>query len=267
MAGYISSAVGAYVLVVVVVYVFQRSMMYHPDKTVPDPAAFGLSDAVVVSYSAKDNTTLQSWYHPASPGKPTVVLFHGNAGHIGDRAFKARVFIEEGLGVMLAGYRGYGGNPGKPSEEGLYQDARAALDYLREQGIDAGHTILYGESLGTGITVQMAVEMQELDPALKVILEAPYTTMGEAAAAHYPYLPAKVLVRDRYDTLSKITRIKVPLLIIHGEKDETVPVELGKKLFAVANDPKFGHWLPQAGHNDLYDRGAGAIIVDFIKAP
>jgi len=267
MGGYISSAVGAYMMVVVMAYVFQRSLMYHPDINVPDPAAFGLRDTVVVAYSAGDHTPLQSWYQPASQGKPTLVLYHGNAGNIGDRAFKAKLFIEQGMGVLLAGYRGYGGNPGKPSEEGLYQDARAALDYLKGEGIDAANIILYGESLGTGVAVQMAVEQSATQPVMKVILEAPYTTMGEAAATHYPFLPAKVLVRDRYDSLSKITRINTPLLVIHGERDATVPVKLGKKLFGAANGPKVSQWIPRAAHNDLYEYGAGSIIVDFIKAP
>ena len=244
MAGYITSAVGAYALVVSLVYVFQRNLMYHPDQSIPDLRSHGADFMKEITYRTADNLELRSWYYPASSGQPTVLLFHGNAGHIGDRTYKARVFREAGIGVLLAGYRGYGGNPGKPSEKGLYHDGRAALLYLRGQNVGNEQTVIYGESLGTGVAVQMASELAETTPAHSVILEAPYTTMGAAAASHYPYLPAKLLVKDKFASISKIAGINSPLLVVHGEKDKVVPTKLGKRLFEAAAAPQKERMVP-----------------------
>lgn len=194
---------------------------------------------------------------------PTIVIFHGNAGHLGHRGFKARVFLDRGYGVLLAAYRGYGGNPGRPGEQGLYADGAAALDYLRDTaGLPPGKIVLYGESLGTGVAVELAAR-GDLDFAA-VILEAPYTSMADLGAHHYPYLPARLLMRDRFDSASKFGRVTAPVLMFCGSRDRVVPPDFGARLYAVAPQGKRLELLEDAGHNDLWEHGAARLVLDFL---
>ncbi len=243
-----------YLTIVFLLYFFQRNLMYLPGSHVGLPADAGLAEMSVVTVRAEDGIETVGWYAPPDAGGDVVVLFHGNAGTIADRAFKARYFLDAGYGVMLAGYRGFGGNPGAPTEQGLYRDAAAALDWLEEQEVSSERLILYGESLGSGVAVQAAHDRQKQGkPVGAVILEAPFTSMSDAAAYHYAWLPARYLVRDRYDSLSKIKQIGAPLLVIHGRADRTVPFELGARLHAAASEPKRAIWLDSAGHVDIFD--------------
>jgi len=209
---------------------------------------------------------LVSWFKSASTNKPTIVFFQGNAGNIGDRGFKIRPFLDQGYGVLLVGYSGFGGNPGSSNEHSLYEAAELALSFLQRNGVAVDHWILYGESLGSGIAVEMAIRFAASGPVGAVVLEAPFTSMGAAAQFHYPFVPARYLVLDRYDSLSKIGRIQAPLLIVHGERDRTVPLKFGKELLLAAKEPKKGDWIDTAGHNDLFDHGAGDRVIDFINA-
>jgi fermentation-respiration switch protein FrsA (DUF1100 family) len=238
----------------------QRKMIYFPSPNAPVRSEFGASDMTEVSYRTADGLELRSWYKaPSRPNRPVIVYFHGNAGHIGHRAEKVRPYLAAGYGVLLAEYRGYGGLPGSPTEEGLYADGRAALDYLaRLDGPDL--PVLYGESLGTAVAVQMAVER----PSHAVVLEAPLTSAVDIARRRFPIYPAGVMLRDRYDSIAKIGRVTAPVLIVHGERDEIVPVEQGHRLLEAANKVKEGIFLPEAGHNDLYFFGADAQILDFL---
>ena len=161
-------------------------------------------------------------------------MFHGNAGHIGHRVEKFTPFLDEGYGLLLVEYRGYGENPGKPTEDGFYKDGVAALEFLSKQNISKQKTILYGESLGCGLAVKLSTE----NKYHSTILEAPYTSIADVASRHYWYLPAKWLVLDRFEILGIINKIKSPLLIIHGKKDNVINIELGKKVFNSAPEPK-----------------------------
>lgn len=250
----------AYVGIAVVLVLAQRALMYHPASMNDAPAAMGVAEMTVVRLVTADGLDLASWYAPPQPGAPVVVYYHGNAGNIAMRAFKARRFLDAGFGMLLVGYRGFGGNPGRPSEHGLYADGRAALDWLAGQGIDGGRVVIYGESLGTGVAVQMAVER----PPAALVLEAPFTSATDVAAAIYPFLPVRLLMRDRFDNLAKIQALAAPLLVVHGEADRIVPFRFGKRLFEAAPQPKQAVFLPQANHNDLYDWGAGDAIVEFL---
>jgi len=256
-----------YVAVVVLMYVLQRNIMYHPHVPKPTRAESGVADMEEVRFSTKDGLELFAWYAASKEAaKPTVVLFHGNAGSLGDRGFKARVFLDAGFGVMLVEYRGYSQNPGAPTEQGLYADGRAAVAYLKGLGLKGADMVLYGESLGTGVVSQLAAEAAEAgDAAAAVVLEAPFTSTVDAGATHYPFLPVRLLMKDRYDSLSRIASIQAPLFIVHGEKDWTVPQHLGRRLFDAAQDPKEALWIPKAGHNDVFDFGAGPAVLNFLE--
>lgn len=252
---------GTYVLMVGTMAVFQREMIYHPGSFAKSPAEVGLAEMTPVALKAADGWTVTHWYAPpSSQGAHTVVLFHGNAGTIADRSHKARAFLDAGHGVLLAEYRGFGGNPGKPSEEGLYEDARAVMRWLVTHGVPGNLIVLYGESLGTGVAVQMACEHR----VKALLLEAPYTRLPDLAPPYlFPGL-AEVLMVDRFETIDKVPALDIPLLVIHGERDITVPVSQGRAILTAATAHKEGVFLNEAGHNDIWDH-AQEQVLDFLK--
>jgi hypothetical protein len=242
--------IGGYAVILGAVFVMQRSLLYPAGEEVPDAALAAAAGIQIVTTETSDALQLTHWYQPpAESNGPVLVVFHGNAGHVGDRVPKLDELTRAGFGLLLAGYRGYGGNPGRPNEEALSADARLLLDWLAGQGVAPERTVLYGESLGTGIAVKMATER----PAAAVILEAPFTTVAEVAQMHYWYLPARWLVLDRWDSRSRIARINAPLLLIHGMRDRTTPVRFGQGLFAAAVEPKEILLVDEAEHSNLYD--------------
>ena len=260
---YIAIGLAAYGAAVSGLYMIQRQLLYfpYPGERAPDPAAFGADDMSPVRLLTADGLSLLAWYRPAAdPGGPVIVYFHGNAGHIGFRVPKIRPYLEAGYGVLLVSYRGYGGNPGRPSEEGLYADGRAALAWLAEAGVAPGRIVLYGESLGGGVAVQMASETR----VGAVVLEAPFSSVTDIAAARMPLVPVRWLLRDRFDCAAKIASIGAPLLVLHGERDGVVPVRFGRKLYAAAVEPKEALFIAEAGHNNLYDFGAAEAVRDFM---
>ncbi|MEE8279172.1 MAG: alpha/beta hydrolase, partial [Alphaproteobacteria bacterium] len=223
-------------------FLVQRQLMYFPDTRTPEPARAGVPEMREVALTTEDGLRLMAWYRPAqTPDGPVIVFFHGNAGNIGNRGAKIRPFIVAGFGVMLLSYRGYGGNPGSPTEEGLNRDGRAALEFLSNNGVPSRRAVLYGESLGSGVAVEMATER----PVGGVVLEAPFTSVADVAASQFFFVPARYLVRDRFDSLSKIDAIGAPLLILHGERDRTIPVRYGRRLFAAARQPKKSLFYPR----------------------
>lgn len=263
----ITTAAVFYVVVLVLMTVLQRNFLYYPESHLPTRAQSGVASMDEVRFSTADGLELLAWSQPpAEVDKPWVVLFHGNAGTIAGRAFKARVFLDAGYGVLLVEYRGYGGNPGSPTEEGLFADGRAALAYLGKQGVSGSQVVLYGESLGTGVAVAMASEAAEKgQPVAAVLLEAPFTSAAATAAHHYPFLPVRLLMKDHFDSLSRIGSIQAPLFIVHGENDDTVPQVLGRKLFAAAVEPKDALWLVGAGHNDLFGHDTAVVLLMYLK--
>lgn len=261
MLDLIVAAVVVYSLLVGILFVAQRHLMYFPDRGKPDFTRAGVPTMEQVVATTSDGLDLAMWYHPpARPGAPVVTLFQGNAGNMGHRGFKISPIIAAGFGVLLAEYRGYGGNPGSPTETGLYRDGRAALDVLKRKGIAPGQIVLYGESLGSAVAVQLATERM----FRAVVLEAPFTSAADLAASHFWFVPARYLLWDRFESLAKIGRIRAPLLVIHGEKDAIVPVRHGRELFAAAPEPKQVRYIPEAGHNDLNVFGAVEAAVHFI---
>lgn len=241
------------------VYIFQRHLIYVPDKKQPNLAAFHASDMHVVTFKATDNLSINSWYKPATSHQPTILLLHGNAGHIGNRMPLARQFINAGFGVLLVEYRGYGGNAGSPTEQGLYADAQGALRFLSKQGVTTQHVVLYGESLGTAVATYLAAENE----VCCVILQSPYTSMLSLARYHYPWLLLRP--KDKFDSLGRIDKNHAPLLIIHGTKDTLVPFTEGTRLFQQANQPKTFLKLENKAHNNLWDQHFYQQVIHFIE--
>ena len=237
----------SYACVVVAIYIFQRKMLYLPTQTPDYQKRLSIESLNITRVTTEDKLRLIAWHLNGDPGMPTILYFHGNSGTLFDRADKYRLLNQQGFGVIALSYRGFSGNPGAPSEQGLYKDGRAAIAYAKAQGIEENALILYGESLGSGVAVQMATEMK---PAA-IILEAPYTSVRGRAEELYPYLPVKYMIKDHFDNMEKIGNVTAPVLILHGEKDETIPAQHGQLLLATANEPKKGIFYPNVGHVDF----------------
>lgn len=256
-------AVVLYAGIVALLYKNQRSIVFRPDIARADLAGAGLAEQMVeVEVATADGLTLHSWWAPAvRPDGRVIAYFHGNAGHRGGRAERIRDYLANGYGVLLVGYRGYGGNPGLLSEEGVYADARANLAFVAAQRVRADQIVLFGESLGTAVATQMALEQ----PTLALVLEAPLASVLLSARARYPLFVFNPLIRDKFDSLSKIRRVKLPVLIVHGELDRVTSVRFGRMLHAAANEPKLGVFLPQADHGNLIEHGLARMTMEFVE--
>jgi len=242
----------------------QRWLMYLPvGGAVPRPGAVGLPNASDVVVTTEDGLSLHCWFvEPAGDARGwMLILFNGNAGHRGYRAPLARRLIERGVAVLMVDYRGYGGNPGAPTEQGLLRDARAARRWVdRRQRGGAAKVAYLGESLGSGVAVALAAER----PPDALILRSPFTSMVDVGRHHYPLLPVRWLLRDRYASDALIGRLSCPVLVVAAERDSVVPAVLARRLFEAAA-PARRHWLQLAGadHND-YEALAGDTVVDAI---
>ncbi len=249
-----------YVVLVACAYFFQQHLIYSPTIQRPViPLRLG-GRVEEMKVTTADGLTLEGWFMGPTGRNPIVVLFHGNAGHYGDRAVKAEIFANQGYGVLLTEYRGYGGNDGVPDEAGLYNDARAFLMWLFEQGFGSNDIILYGESIGCGVAIQMASEFETLG----LVLETPFTSLSEAAVHHFPWLPVRYLIRDNYDNLSKIGTITEPILVLHGTSDRVVPYSMGEQLYRAAHKPKKLVTIRGGGHNNLYEWGVKKPVLKFL---
>ncbi|MBH88820.1 MAG: hypothetical protein CMF71_06315 [Magnetovibrio sp.] len=258
-------ALGAYFLFVAFLFFFQSSLLYHPDKSAVDVASSDLGMMKPVKARSADGLELLSWYAVGQPNLPIVIYLHGNAGNIGSRGHKVRPFLDEGFGVLLVGYRGFSTNSGKPTEEGLYADALAALSFLDKTNDTERPLIIYGESLGTAVATNLASELARMgSPASGLILEAPFPSLTSVAKYHYPFVPIKWLLKDKFEQSLHIDKVKAPVFVFHGDQDKTIPISLGKNLFEKALMPKQSNWFKGAGHNDLFDFGAGKLSVSFI---
>jgi fermentation-respiration switch protein FrsA (DUF1100 family) len=235
--------------VLTLIWVMQRRLIYFPADHVPTPGDVGLTDVEPVTFETSDGLKLSGWFAAVSGSSPrvTVLVFNGNAGNRAHRGPLAAAFQRYGLQVLLVDYRGYGGNPGVPSEHGLAADSRAARAYLAGRpDVDASRIVYFGESLGTAVAVDLAVE----HPPAALVLRSPFTSMADVGQHHYPFLPVRLLLRDRFAAIDQIQRIRVPLLIIAGGRDRIVPVEHSRRIYEAAVAPKAILVLPDADHND-----------------
>lgn len=254
-----------YGLLVGALYAGQRSLLYFPSSHRRLPAASGVHEMAVVTLVTGDGLVLRSWYAAAEANRPTIVYLHGNGGDIGMRGARVRPYLDAGLGMLLVEYRGYGGNPGQPTEAGLYADGRAAMAFLAAAAVPPASTVLYGESLGCAVAVQVASESARAGrPVGAVILEAPLSSVTDVAAHHYPLVPVRWLLKDRFDAIGAIATIGAPLLIAHGDADAVVPIRYGKALFAAAQEPKEALWIAGGEHENLDALGLPAAALDFI---
>jgi fermentation-respiration switch protein FrsA (DUF1100 family) len=252
-------AIVAYAAAALGMYVFQRKLQYHAENKGLTPQGVGIAGASVETLTAADGEKLILWYAPAKAAMPTILYFQGNAGEIGDRPLRFNYYQSRGFGVAYLSYRGFGGSSGSPSEAGLMADANAAYDWLIAKGVEPNRIALLGESLGSGVAVQLAAKRE----VGAVALEAPYTSTVEVAAKIYWWLPVHALMKDQFKSLDFIAAVVAPLLIIHGEEDRLIPVDFGKRLFAAANQPKELEIVPGFGHDVLFEESTWAREVDF----
>lgn len=266
MIALIGAVIAAYVALVAVIYLIQDRLLYFPATESPERMRAALPELQAVRLETEDGLELLAWWcPPARPGAWTLALFHGNAGHIGHRLEKMRPHLAAGLGMLLVEYRGYGGNPGRPSEGGFAADARAALAFLGGRGVGHARTALYGESLGSGVAVRLAADAASAGrPVGALLLEAPYSSIAEVAQHHYPWLPALWLTRDRFASIDRIAGVGVPLLVMHGADDSIVPLKFGQRLFDAAREPRELVVLPGAGHNNLDARRLADLVHRFL---
>ena len=248
MIGFLGSLGVFYGTVCGVMFAAQRYLMYFPDTNISSPSTYGLTGVEDVLVNSKDGTPVQLWVSPAKPKFPTIVYFTGNAGNLSHRVSEYRVWLEKGFGLVALSYRGYGKSKGSPTEQGLYDDARTAVEYAQKTlNVPDNMIVLYGESLGTGVATQMATEY----PLGALVLEAPYTSTADRGAELYPYLPVKLIMKDQFRSSEKIGSVHMPVQIFHGEKDTIIPVAHGRKMLELANDPKEGNFYPDTGHVDF----------------
>lgn len=242
-----------YALLVAGLYVAQRSLMYHPDPSRPRPGPDLNGKVTIQEIPSHDGLGLFSWWAPPSDtSQPVVVYFHGNAGNQADREERVAAFNAMGWGVLMPGYRYNSGAGGTPSETALLADAQAVMTWLRQQGIGSSRTVLYGESLGTGIAVTLAMQP---DAARCLILDAPYDSIAAVAARHYWFVPVGLLLKDRFNSVDRISAVQIPVLIGHGDLDRVIPIAHGRRLYDAANMPKSFAHKPSARHTDLFDHG------------
>jgi uncharacterized protein len=250
MTRVLAVALGFVAVVLFLFWVTQRRMLYLPSGDVPAPDLAGLTGTETVTFPTDDGLTLHGWYVPARPSGTgdVAIVFNGNAGNRSYRTDIAIGLAERGIAVLLFDYRGYGGNAGSPSEGGLAQDARAARRFVESRrDIDPRRISYFGESLGAGVAVGLALEQ----PPRALILRSPWTSLADTAAYHFPYLPVRWLLRDRFLSLERIGRVRAPLLVIAAAHDSIVPTEQSRRLFQAANEPKRLLIIEGADHNDL----------------
>ena len=243
-------------------YIFQRDLLYHPTENNydGDKLTVNIQEVKIIT---DDNIDLLAWYHNKDINKFKTILFlHGNAGSLENRIHKINHFEDMNINFLLLSWRGFSGNKGKPTEKGLYQDARSAVKWLVKQGVIEENIIIYGESLGTGITTEIAQNKNFAG----IILETPFTSMVAAGKSKYPIFPIKLLLKDKYESDKKIKNIKSPVLIMHGEEDQIVPFWMGEKMFQMANEPKYSYFTKFDDHMMEYDENLVLELKKFIRS-
>jgi fermentation-respiration switch protein FrsA (DUF1100 family) len=251
MKSIVICAVVAYVGFVGLLYLAQRGLMYPGEGVRTMPAAAGFAQAAEEMLTTADGEKVIVWHVPPKGEGPVVLYFHGNGGALRHRVKRFASLAADGIGLVALSYRGYGGSSGSPTEEGILNDARAAYAFATER-YPSGRIVAWGESLGTGVAVAIAAEHD----LAKVVLEAPYTSTADIAAAVYPIVPVRYLMKDQFRSDERIARVKEPVLVLHGDRDTIIPIEFGQRLFALVPGVKRFALFPGGAHEGLDAHGA-----------
>jgi len=253
-------AAAAYVGLAAAMFFAQRKLMYFPDTQRVPPAAAGFPQAEEVVLGTGDGEKIVAWHLPPQAGKPVVLYFHGNGGALSLRADRFQRIAAAGAGLLAIDYRGYGGSTGTPTERGLIEDGRAAYAFVAARY--PGRIALWGESLGTGVAIALAAEQA----VTHIVLDAPYTSALEVAATVYWFFPVRWLMKDTFRSDLRIEKVKAPVLILHGEADDIIPIRYGEKLLAMIPGEKRLLRYPGGYHVDLDRFGAADEALKFIGA-
>jgi len=252
-----------YVLLLIIVFFFQGNLLYHPttDNYLQNQVEREPAEIEKVKITTKDKINLIGWFYNRNLEEfKTILFFHGNAGSLENRTYKLNHFKNLNLNFLIIAWRGFNGNKGKPNEMGLYEDAKSAIKWLKAKGIKEKNIILYGESLGTGVAVEVAQNKNYAG----VILESPFTSMVNMGKKYYPFFPVSLLLKDKFESYKKINNIFVPVLIMHGKVDKIVPYDMGKKMYELANEPKFFYSQEYGDHMIEYDEKLLTALKKFI---
>jgi len=254
-----------YIFFLFAIFIFQRNLLYHPsvnnyhkknDLKKPD-------EIQKVEIITKDQIKLAAWFYKKDLKKnKTILFFHGNAGSLENRTYKLNAFKNLNVNYLILAWRGFSGNKGKPYEKGLYEDAESAVKWLKNEGVLEENIILYGESLGTAI----AIEIGQNKKYAGIILESPFTSMINMGKKYYPFAPVSFLLKDKFESYKKVSNISFPVLIIHGKVDKIVPYEMGRKIYELSNDPKFFYTQEYGDHMVEYDEKLLSELNNFIKS-
>jgi len=238
---------------VALLYVMQRSLQYFPERQRTSPSAAGLSEADEEELDTSDRERVIVWHVAPREGRPVFLYFHGNGGSLRLRNERFRALIADGSGLVALSYRGYGGSSGLPTEPGLFEDAAAAYAFAIAR-YPAERIVVWGESLGTALAIAIAADK----PVGHVVLEAPFTSAADVAASHYWFVPVRLLMNDQFRSDLRVGKVTAPMLVVHGENDDVVPVALGEQLYGLIRGPKRFARIARAGHDDLGERAVAA---------
>ena len=251
----------SYIAFLGILYVSQRKLIYFPPKVRPSLESFR-GVYTEIQTQTKDQLKLTHWY--AKQGQPYIIVFHGNASNIEVYAYKFRFLVDKGYSILLISYRGYGDNPGQPTESDLISDSALALEWLlKQEGISSKEVVLYGESLGSGVAVALGTQY----PFKGLILDGAFSSLTKVGQSAYPFIPVQWLLKDTWDSKSRIQKVHSPTLFIHSKKDSIIPFRFGQSLFQAANEPKQHIWLEHLGHNEnkLEIESVKKVIFDFLQ--
>jgi fermentation-respiration switch protein FrsA (DUF1100 family) len=256
-----------YLLIVAVLLFLENTLVYPATSAASDWQQPWGHPAEDIELQSADGTRLHAWWCPSSQSKDVLLFAHGNGGNLSHRTWAIDQLRRAlGVSVLIFDYPGYGKSEGKPSEQGCYAAADAVYDWLTTvQKVPPARILLYGESLGGGVMVDLASRR----PHRALILDRTFTSLPDVAASVYFFLPVHLLMRNRYDSLSKIGRCHRPVFVMHGDVDRIIPFRLGQQLFEAANEPKCFFAMPGVDHNNLLPQSAFLALKDFLteKAP
>ena len=254
----LSSIILAYIIIVLFTYLYQRKLLYHPSEN-------NYLDETQLNHTIEktfiqSNDKLVSWYFKKNPKFKTILFFHGNAGKLDNRVYKLNELSKLELNYLIVAYRGFSGNAGKPTESGLYEDANFAKIWLNKNGVKDKDIIIYGESLGTAVAIDLASRYNFSG----IILESPFTSMLDLAQKYYPIFPVKLILKDRYESRKKLNDIKSPVLVMHGKKDKIVPFYMGEQILEALSSPKFSYFNDNDDHMMEYNEDLLGSIKNFL---